>query len=858
MSTQTQYRPMQISFDFSAPPAPKKEQFISGSISNIKEMLPYLYEHQVEDIARAEKRFLVGKGIMFTNGTGVGKTFIGLGLAKRFFVQGKKEILIVAPTDQKCTDWVYEGNEIGLNVHKVIDTNDKGHQISVVTYANFYQNTALDSRIYDLVIYDESHYLNQNQKGSETVYYEKHKKVVKLPSKARSIATNLCGPYPSRDNHIDIHKARLEWAEKHERKTKDLVDRTKVLYLSATPFAYHKSIMYADGTLFNAEETLEIEEDTYKSYNEPNKYESFMIENFGYQMRYGKLQIPETGVDVSLLERNFFENMSEKGIMYTRQLELDKDYSRHFPKVSNDLGDKIDEGMKMFHNEYMKENYQYLSYFAKRQYNYLFINQLLECIKAQEVYKRVNLHLKLGRKVVIFHTYNNSKIKHPFKFDADELTKKDEKHLIRTINDEIKLFNEEFPELINLPIDELKNTREEIKSRFPDALEINGTIPKKKRSDNLKKFNLNSSGYDIIIVQTKAGREGISLHDKVGDKPRVLINLGLPTAPTEAIQSEGRIYRAGLKSNAIYEYPTMQTTFEKTAFAEKVSTRSKTAENLAMGNLARDLETAYKEGYNNWTIEDPSLDQGVGGKEDDRIFNSISEFDKAKTFYWKRAKKTNATKAKEGVDYFATPEPLGLKMVEWLDPQPNEKGMEPSAGHGAIARWFPEFTINHFIEPSYELYGELSLNTSGTCHNIDFEKYYIGQKFNYIAMNPPFGKGGKTAIEHLKKALKQMNWRDSRLMAIIPEGSMMERRLESIYHVEDYGDPQNKLFANCKHVLTIRLPEVLFARAGTKTKCKIVMFEHSTMWYDKLHREIDLSNCETIDDFFNKIEFLQI
>lgn len=61
------------------------------------------------------------------------------------------------------------------------------------------------------------------------------------------------------------------------------------------------------------------------------------------------------------------------------------------------------------------------------------------------------------------------------------------------------------------------------------------------------------------------------------------------------------------------------------------------------------------------------------------------------------------------MDYFATPEPLGLKMVEWADASTGDAMLEPSAGHGAIARWFPEDTRNTFVEPSRELSVQLWL-----------------------------------------------------------------------------------------------------------------------------------------------------
>ena len=51
----------------------EQDVFLQGDVHNIRNMLPYLYLDQHEDVAMAEKRFQEGKGYMFTNGTGTGK-----------------------------------------------------------------------------------------------------------------------------------------------------------------------------------------------------------------------------------------------------------------------------------------------------------------------------------------------------------------------------------------------------------------------------------------------------------------------------------------------------------------------------------------------------------------------------------------------------------------------------------------------------------------------------------------------------------------------------------------------------------------------------------------------------------------
>ena len=90
-------------------------------LDNIRESLPFLLPEQQEDVLKAETQFFdeshndeahaYGKGYMFTNGTGTGKTYTGLGIVKRFLKQGKKRILIVTVSEQKNKAELPDGPE---------------------------------------------------------------------------------------------------------------------------------------------------------------------------------------------------------------------------------------------------------------------------------------------------------------------------------------------------------------------------------------------------------------------------------------------------------------------------------------------------------------------------------------------------------------------------------------------------------------------------------------------------------------------------------------------------------------------------------------------------------------------------
>lgn len=829
-------------------------EFIPRNLENIRKTLPELYPEQQEDVLAIENRFLYGKGYLCTNGTGTGKTFVGLGTIKRFWLQGKKDILIVVPTEKKCKDWVYEAMELNLNVHILEGVNDAGFGISVTTYANFYQNEALKSREFYLVVYDECHYLCQNSKGEFTVYMGQHKMVANLPSGAEIKAELEAGPAPEYEhpNYSELRNKRNEFINQ---RAKDYIGKTKVLFLSATPFAYHKSLLYADGTLWDINEVLE---KTYEQvpYNTPTGFDKFLCEHLGYRMKYNKCTIPESGVDIDLLEREFFEKWKEKGVMSTRVLELEKDYSREFVMVNSELGEFIDKGMEMFYSKELQDKYKHLSQHATNQFRYIYVNQLLESIKAREVLERISHHLAFGRKVVVFHSYNHSTPYHPFQFDVDKILSGEDKWKASVVEQEIRQFAQDFPEYYYLDLSDLNNARETIKEHFPSALEFNGTVSKKKRNKNADLFNKDWSGHDLIIVQTKAGREGISFHDKTGEQQRVTINLGLPIAPTQAIQEEGRTYRHGLLSNAIYEYITLHTNFEQIAFATKIAERAKTAENFAMGRLARDLEKTFKEGYVNAHQELPSFDQGTGGKEFDRKQYEVTDFERAITYYYSNMKKTSKNKSSEGLDYYATPEPLGYKMVQWCKPEPNQKGLEPSAGHGAIARWFPNDTANVFVEANYNLASRLSINANGEIKIERFEDLHIVNKYDFIVMNPPFGNSGKLAMEHVAKACRHLDKNyGAKLYAIVPNGASMDKRLQEFYLSDEF----KTLHLSGEMIL----PSVTFERAGTSVSCKIIKIERTGVpaWMLKdvtlPFNQIDLSYLSNIKDFFETIKNLE-
>lgn len=898
---------------------------------DIRKSLPQLLPEQAGDVVFAETRFSDGngKGVLFTNGTGTGKTYTGMGIAKHFHNQGKKNILIVAPSDNIIKQWEQAAEkDFKMPLHHLESTQDSGEGPTIGTYANIGKNDALISRDWDLIICDESQNLMNSESGNVTnalrairamtrhkegfnKWFEAtHRGELKALHDAKAALSDLeLGDKVKLIELIDDAKAALSGTQKKDERPfgqrmseelkdflKDFTDKLnrealenkittlqkkldeakekdkenylteddgKVVFLSATPFAYVADIDYANGYLFDYGDKKS------RGYNDANAKEQFFIDNFGYRMRNNKLTKPDAEVDNSVMEQAFHDMLAQSGALSGRVLTINQDYDRGFILVDGGIGKKIDAGFNWL---WEHKGYEELQEYLNKQFNWYSKMYLLEAVKAKESIPLIKEWIKNGKKVVVFHDYKKGGGTHPFKLDPENLPVfgGNREHILRQYED----FKRKNPELVNLNMDSLKSPIELFTETFTkDELAVyNGDVSKKDRVKAQKAFNDDNGKVKVILVQSDAGQAGISLHDTTGKFQRVEINLGLPTRPVAAIQEEGRIYRVGNKSNAIFRYLNTGTAMEQIAFATKIAERASTAENLALGGQSRALKESFIAAYeesldgDEWKKYLPgSKTEGTGGRAQDYARSQeMSAFDKAKSYYFAQQKKTSSSKSREGNDYYATPEPLGAKMVEWADSKANESMLEPSAGHGAIARWMPANTNNTVVEPSYNLMPKLVRSTpSAKAINGTFEELSLVNKFNGIVMNPPFGTGGKTAIEHLAKAFRHLS-DGGRIVAIIPNGPATQKRFDNWFYGDENGKTKTERDGVINGVLraTINLPAVTFERAGTKVGTKVVIIDR----YDsRTMREAAASDVEeltidakSINELFDQIEELDM
>lgn len=872
-----------------------------GDKKNIEETLPYLLPQQQEDVLKAETQFFgkehadrehaYGKGYMFTNGTGTGKTFTGLGIAKRLVKQGKGRILIVTPSQKKVSDWIKDGRNLNMEIRDLDSwakdrgttaTTESGEGVVITTFANFGVNKKLLETKWDAVIYDESHRIMENKNGAETArsmqHYmmtnrsenhcflrlqetdadyqkmkslseqfnaERDKEVKRIQDEYKashpsatardiSYATSKAlpkeiinftpGDYASfpklGEIHSEFKKAFSHYINevmpKLEAQAKSEWKDTKTIFLSATPFNTRENLDYAEGYIFKYPEV--------EKGGRMSGRTQFYLDHFGaaYKFRYGRLEQSTSNPEaVAKQEIEFSDYLQHTlGTMSGRIIDSPYDYSRDFPTVSPDHAEQFNQAVQ----DAVRGHGVLADAYRRTIGDYNYGSALFETMKVANIIERIKAHLDAGRKVVIFHRRVETKepLKPPFALmleQANHLVSimgegEDKKEAAKAVRD----FRKKYADLLKWEQTlDYSMPREQIAKVFgkDNVLFFSGKESSKVKDKAVDIFNDDNSGKNIIVIQEASGKEGISLHDTTGKHQRVCITLALPQSPITALQIEGRTYRIGNKSNAIFEYPILGLNSEMMLFGQKFNNQVSTTENLALGSQARSLRDSFANGILEHSGVVPIDQQGVGGKEFDAPKDQSTDgFDNAVLDYYSNQKLNSRNR--EGVDYFPTPEPLGYKMMEWANMGEGDTVMEPSAGHGAIARYAPKGNQMVAIEPSQSLFAKLQLKAGGLGRkfvNTIFENYDISNKHDVVVMNPPFGTAGATAIAHLGKAFKHLE-EGGRVVALIPRGST-DKKFEKWIN----GEKTAVMRAE------VELPDIVFKQAGTNVVCRVVVVD---------------------------------
>ena len=918
-------------------------------LDNIKESLPFLLPAQQEDVQKAETQFFNpshadkqhgnGKGYMFTNGTGTGKTYTGLGIVKRFVKQGKGRVLIVTASEQKINDWIDDAKNLGIKSSKLENTTSKGSGVVVTQYANIRQNFELLKDEFDLIVYDESHKLMENQEGEvtstatfhhmlanrdveqaitremvnselwqrertivanqndlSTLYDKLAGDIDKLTKEERARVDELGGPVGIRRaiNELggelsQLHEKQQEELEKalqdpeRIKKAQKAVDKTKVVFLSATPFNTASSLDYVEGYIFAYPS-----DDTSTKDDRERRKEKFLINNFGHshtrnksgkvrRMSEGAITDPEAASEEEIKFSDFLQD--ELHTMSGRMLDSTYDYSRQFPLIETPFARLFNKAVQDLEDG---GKYSILKDFFRNIFNnYPEMTALFESIKTAGVIERIKEHQRLGRKVVVFHRRMDSKqpLEPPFakglsfaKASDNDIVKKaaaefamEYEQLMRleqTINydfphdqivkafatkEDYARYNKEVKEW-NKKVDEAREKgKKEPKAPRLRASSVglfNGTEKNSDRDLAVKSFNNDDSEQDIIVVQVQSGKEGISLHDTTGKHQRVEISLYLPQSPIEFIQAEGRIYRVGNKSNAIFEYPLLGINIELASFAAKINGRSQTSENLALGSKARGLRDSIARAALASKPIDVSNSQGVGGKLlDSRDSQNVTDYDTAIANYGEWANDPQP----ENIDDKQVPDPIGLKMTEWAMMENGESMLIPYAGVGTIARYAPTKAKLTALEKMMDKYSKLITLIGGggrKVEPVDFKTFSTYNKFDGIVMNgcKEYEDSEDSELTNIAKAMNHIE-QGGRIVSIIKNKNLT--RLRTVL--------------NPNYVITaeVSLPKFVFdENVSVAVIDKVDNADLRKTMPDK--QIVDLSEAKDMNDLFTQLRDISV
>lgn len=598
----------------------------------------------------------------------------------------------------------------------------------------------------------------------------------------------------------------LEEAEK-------AVAKTKVLMLSATPFNTVRNLKYAEGYIYQYPKVFR--SDGSEVTNEEARRNAFETEWFRGDEPIEDLEVAFGDHLLDDLETVSF-----------RELENGFDHSRDFPDVKgNIMAARFNAAWMAIQKD---PRFNALSKYADFLTNPIWSSQLFETMKVSAIRERLKEHLDAGRKIVIFHdrlhetkaTDKMPAVGPPFATVLDQAmnakgdvpvmaitlfrqtfadvlaweqtldyrpVNEQVVDLYATDKDRAKYAAEksEYEKKYNKWIEDCREyakmhpemTSEELAENLPrepkkpkleaeSVAVFNGECTNKEKDEAKAAFNNDESKVKIICVTTRSGGAGLSLHDTTGKHPRVLIQTALPVSPIGFIQAEGRIFRWGNRSNAIFEYPRLGLDLEAFVFAYNFNAKAETVENLAHGFRGRGLKDSIMTAFYEHSGNVPIDGQGIGGVEMDKRGNTLKGMAKAKHDYGVAKRKG----IKEGDK--SIPEPIGFKLAEWGKAQAGDAALIPFAGRGTITRYIPKGIAVSALEPDTSLQADLMVTSGGADFKLregTFANLNVVNKGDIIILNgKETGNDDLEPLAALKKGFDHLS-EGGRLIAIIPD-----------------------------------------------------------------------------------------
>lgn len=467
------------------------------------------FEHQVDTANRAFTSFDTSKGFIVASGTGTGKTYAGALIVDQVFekVGSDARTLIVAPNRQILRQWQDVLEPLGIEFRSI--ATKKGMDASIsssrrgVVYGTTYasMNTwhskktlggLLSSQNLDLLIFDESHFLKN--------WYQ-------------DVSTALAG--------VELG----QWAD-------------HVLYMSATPM---ESPLHAGYLLDNT--------NVFPTFDE-------MLEHLGIQRRTVERTRRQGGRTFTTLETTFEGVTSKKLATIHDELVREGRLIRHEMSFRNIFNKETGEALYMYSASVpvpiSQEVAEMYNRFMQITNTFSPEGSKVSQIEAQRVgigraileNGKLDAAIELGQrklaedKTVAFFVWR----KQGSQF---------EEHLSAFLAGE-KTYRRGSPmpsyyeRLINNGI-EIRSPIEAIQEAFPDAVVISGDVTGAARIRAMDQFNQGKAR--VVICTIDAGGTGLSLHDTIGNFPRVQINLTVPYTALGVDQTAGRTFRFGSQSS---------------------------------------------------------------------------------------------------------------------------------------------------------------------------------------------------------------------------------------------------------------------------------------------------------------------
>ena len=125
---------------------------------------------------------------------------------------------------------------------------------------------------------------------------------------------------------------------------------------------------------------------------------------------------------------------------------------------------------------------------------------------------------------------------------------------------------------------------------------VNGMVPAKTRRENVARFQDDASGPQLILVQSQAGKEGISLHDTTGKHQRAAVQFGAANAADDGHAARRPHLPNGSGHRRDHSLPEHGDQLRDGPVATTIAQRASAAENLGSGELARPQRFLHQRG----------------------------------------------------------------------------------------------------------------------------------------------------------------------------------------------------------------------------------------------------------------------